>query len=258
MPCILSPRRAQQDEDKHDVEEEDFFPLGPTGLGPFSRTVPRCCKAKRQGSLTAASGPWRHPKWRLTPPPCAQHKCAWGPEGMVGFRPLFPSPTPSSPHPSTRPPTPTCIPTGQANPPSTHGHHDDHPGAVQAPLCVRGELQPLPNVPGLCQDPRRRQGGSLQRRYVRRYIRFHPTPPTYPSTHPIQSKNKTTGSKPSGIVNPKAIAAMKDIGYDLSTHDSKVCCSPSPPTHQPIQSKNHGDHGLRGGPTTHPPKPTPH
>jgi len=31
----------------------------------------------------------------------------------------------------------------------------------------------------------------------------------------------SAGSKPSGIVNPKAIAAMKDIGYDLSTHDSK-------------------------------------
>ncbi len=28
-------------------------------------------------------------------------------------------------------------------------------------------------------------------------------------------------SKPSGIVNPKAIAAMKELGYDLSTHDSK-------------------------------------
>lgn len=31
----------------------------------------------------------------------------------------------------------------------------------------------------------------------------------------------SAGSKPSGIVNPKAIAAMKEIGYDLSTHDSK-------------------------------------
>ena len=31
----------------------------------------------------------------------------------------------------------------------------------------------------------------------------------------------SAGSKPSGIVNPKAIAAMKDLGYDLSTHDSK-------------------------------------
>lgn len=31
----------------------------------------------------------------------------------------------------------------------------------------------------------------------------------------------SAGSKPSGIVNPKAIAAMKDLGYDLSKHDSK-------------------------------------
>ena len=31
----------------------------------------------------------------------------------------------------------------------------------------------------------------------------------------------SAGSKPSGIVNPKAIAAMKEVGYDLSTHDSK-------------------------------------
>lgn len=31
----------------------------------------------------------------------------------------------------------------------------------------------------------------------------------------------SAGSKPSGIVNTKAIAAMKELGYDLSTHDSK-------------------------------------
>lgn len=31
----------------------------------------------------------------------------------------------------------------------------------------------------------------------------------------------SAGSKPSGIVNPKAIAAMKALGYDLSAHDSK-------------------------------------
>ena len=31
----------------------------------------------------------------------------------------------------------------------------------------------------------------------------------------------SAGSKPSGIVNPKAIAAMKELGYDLSTHESK-------------------------------------
>lgn len=31
----------------------------------------------------------------------------------------------------------------------------------------------------------------------------------------------SAGSKPSGVVNPKAIAAMKELGYDLSSHDSK-------------------------------------
>lgn len=31
----------------------------------------------------------------------------------------------------------------------------------------------------------------------------------------------SAGSKPSGIVNPKAMAAMKELGYDLSKHDSK-------------------------------------
>jgi protein-tyrosine-phosphatase len=31
----------------------------------------------------------------------------------------------------------------------------------------------------------------------------------------------SAGSKPSGIVNPKAIAAMKELGYDLSINDSK-------------------------------------
>lgn len=31
----------------------------------------------------------------------------------------------------------------------------------------------------------------------------------------------SAGSRPSGTVNPKAIAAMQELGYDLSTHDSK-------------------------------------
>jgi protein-tyrosine-phosphatase len=31
----------------------------------------------------------------------------------------------------------------------------------------------------------------------------------------------SAGSKPSGIVNPKAIAAMQELGYDLSQHASK-------------------------------------
>ncbi len=31
----------------------------------------------------------------------------------------------------------------------------------------------------------------------------------------------SAGSKPSGKINPKAIAAMKELGYDLTAHDSK-------------------------------------
>jgi arsenate reductase len=31
----------------------------------------------------------------------------------------------------------------------------------------------------------------------------------------------SAGSKPSGVINPKAIASMKELGYDLTTHDSK-------------------------------------
>lgn len=31
----------------------------------------------------------------------------------------------------------------------------------------------------------------------------------------------SAGSKPSGVVNPKAIAAMRELGYDLTTHTSK-------------------------------------
>jgi protein-tyrosine-phosphatase len=31
----------------------------------------------------------------------------------------------------------------------------------------------------------------------------------------------SAGSRPSGVVNPKAIAAMKQVGYDLSKHVSK-------------------------------------
>lgn len=31
----------------------------------------------------------------------------------------------------------------------------------------------------------------------------------------------SAGSKPSGIINPKAVAAMKELNYDLSKHQSK-------------------------------------
>ena len=31
----------------------------------------------------------------------------------------------------------------------------------------------------------------------------------------------SAGSRPSGVVNPKAVRAMAEVGYDLSTHTSK-------------------------------------
>jgi arsenate reductase len=31
----------------------------------------------------------------------------------------------------------------------------------------------------------------------------------------------SAGSRPSGLINPKAIAAMKELGYDLTRHESK-------------------------------------
>ncbi|MBX3439146.1 MAG: arsenate reductase ArsC [Planctomycetaceae bacterium] len=31
----------------------------------------------------------------------------------------------------------------------------------------------------------------------------------------------SAGSRPSGLINPKAVAAMKEVGYDLDTHTSK-------------------------------------
>ncbi len=34
-------------------------------------------------------------------------------------------------------------------------------------------------------------------------------------------KAYSSGSRPSGVVNPKAIKAMKKVGYDLSVHESK-------------------------------------
>lgn len=34
-------------------------------------------------------------------------------------------------------------------------------------------------------------------------------------------KAYSSGSKPSGKINPKAITAMQELGYDLTTHDFK-------------------------------------
>lgn len=31
----------------------------------------------------------------------------------------------------------------------------------------------------------------------------------------------SAGSKPSGVINPRAVSAMQEFGYDLTVHDSK-------------------------------------
>ena len=31
----------------------------------------------------------------------------------------------------------------------------------------------------------------------------------------------SAGSRPSGVINPRAVAAMRELGYDLTTHSSK-------------------------------------
>lgn len=42
-----------------------------------------------------------------------------------------------------------------------------------------------------------------------------------PVFHSRFSQAYSAGSRPSGVVNPKAIAAMAELGYDLSAHNSK-------------------------------------
>ena len=37
----------------------------------------------------------------------------------------------------------------------------------------------------------------------------------------LEVEAHSAGSRPSGVVNPKAIAAMAELGYDLATHRSK-------------------------------------
>ena len=37
----------------------------------------------------------------------------------------------------------------------------------------------------------------------------------------VEVEAYSAGSRPSGKINPRAIVAMAELGYDLSTHDSK-------------------------------------
>jgi protein-tyrosine-phosphatase len=51
----------------------------------------------------------------------------------------------------------------------------------------------------------------------------------------------SAGSKPSGYVNPRAIASMKEIGYDLSTHRSKSLREIPPVDYDVVVSMGCGD-----------------
>jgi len=51
----------------------------------------------------------------------------------------------------------------------------------------------------------------------------------------------SAGSRPSGQINPKAIAAMKEIGYDLTTHESKSLDEIPPITFDAVITMGCGD-----------------
>ena len=51
----------------------------------------------------------------------------------------------------------------------------------------------------------------------------------------------SAGSRPSGQVNPKAIGAMKDVGYDLGTHRSKSLTEVPPGPYEYVITMGCGD-----------------
>jgi len=51
----------------------------------------------------------------------------------------------------------------------------------------------------------------------------------------------SAGSRPSGIVNAKAIASMREIGYDLSTHRSKSLDEIPPGPYDAVVTMGCGD-----------------
>ena len=51
----------------------------------------------------------------------------------------------------------------------------------------------------------------------------------------------SAGSRPSGKVNPKAIETMKEIGYDLSIHESKSLDEIRPETYDFVATMGCGD-----------------
>jgi len=51
----------------------------------------------------------------------------------------------------------------------------------------------------------------------------------------------SAGSRPSGVVNPRAIAALAELGYDLSTHASKPLADLPPGPYAAVVTMGCGD-----------------
>lgn len=51
----------------------------------------------------------------------------------------------------------------------------------------------------------------------------------------------SAGSRPSGVVNAKAIASMRELGYDLSTHESKGLDAIPPGPYDAVVTMGCGD-----------------
>ena len=51
----------------------------------------------------------------------------------------------------------------------------------------------------------------------------------------------SAGSRPSGVVNPRAIAAMRELGYDLTSHRSRALDDVPPGTYEYVVTMGCGD-----------------
>ncbi len=47
-------------------------------------------------------------------------------------------------------------------------------------------------------------------------------------------QSQSAGSRPSGVVNPRAVASMREAGYDLAAHASKSLAEVAPPGTPPF------------------------
>jgi arsenate reductase (thioredoxin) len=51
----------------------------------------------------------------------------------------------------------------------------------------------------------------------------------------------SAGSRPSGVVNPRAIAAMRELGYDLTSHRSRALTDVPPGAYEYVVTMGCGD-----------------